>query len=347
MAEKIRVGVMGMAHDHLWTNLRQLKEVAGAELVGGADEDPALLEKFREQTGCKAVYEDYEALLDAEAPDAVFGFTATAHHAGVVELCAPRGVHVLVEKPMAATLEQADRMLTAARKAGTRLMVNWPTAWSRGLLTAHRLVQEGRIGQVWQITWRGGHCGPDELGCSESFCGFLFDRYLNGAGAFNDYGGYGASMCMLFLGSPHTVVGMAGRLLKTHLPVDDNGVMLLRYPHALCRLEMTWTEAVAHKPPHDVVIYGTEGTLISGREAVQLYTRENKEGEDVPLDDLPEGRRHAPEYFVACIQEGVDPEGLTNPDLSRGAQEIMEAGLMSATTGVAVSLPVEGHLFRE
>ena len=52
-----------------------------------------------------------------------------AHHADVVELCVPRGIHVMVEKPMAATLEQADRMLTAARKAGTVLMVNWPTAW--------------------------------------------------------------------------------------------------------------------------------------------------------------------------------------------------------------------------
>ena len=179
-----------------------------------------------------------------------------------------------------------------------------------------------------------------------TFCGFLFDRDLNGAGAFNDYGGYGASICMLFLGSPHTVVGMAGRLLKTHLPVDDNGAMLLRYPHALCRLEMTWTEAVPHQPPHDMAIYGTEGTMVAGREAVQLYTRKDRAGEAVPLDALPEGERNGPEYFVGCIRRGEDPVGLTNPDLSRGAQEILEAGLLSATTGMAVSLPVEDHLFR-
>ena len=107
----------------------------------------------------------------------------------------------MVEKPMAATLEQADRMLTAARKAGTVLMVNWPTAWNRGIRTAYRLVREGAIGQVWQLLWRGGHCGPDELGCSEQFCDFLFDKHLNGAGAFGDYGGYGASLCVLFLGA--------------------------------------------------------------------------------------------------------------------------------------------------
>ena len=165
---------------------------------------------------------------------------------------------------MAATLEQADRMLTAAQRHQICLMVNWPTAWSRPLHTAHRLVGEGAIGQLWQLTWRGGHCGPDELGCSDEFCGFLFDPQLNGAGAFNDYSGYGASLCVHFLGRPHSVVAMAGRLLKTHLPVDDNGIMVLRYPQALCRLEMTWTEAVSHVPSHDVVLYGTEGTLAVG-----------------------------------------------------------------------------------
>ncbi|MDP6042810.1 MAG: Gfo/Idh/MocA family oxidoreductase, partial [Candidatus Latescibacteria bacterium] len=235
MAETLKVAVLGMAHDHLWSNVRELGELDGVDLVAGADGNPELQAKFTERTGCKSVYGDFVELLDAETPDAVLAFTPTAHHAQVVELCAPRGIHVMVEKPMAATLEQADRMLTAARKAGTVLMINWPTAWNRGLRTAYRLVEEGAIGQLWQLLWRGGHCGPDELGCSKHFCDFLFDKHLNGAGAFNDYGGYGSSMCALFLGRPNQVVGMAGRLLKTHLPVDDNGMMILRYPHAMCR----------------------------------------------------------------------------------------------------------------
>ena len=101
-----------------------------------------------------------------------------------------------------------------------------------------------------------------------------------GLGAFNDYSGYGASLCLYFLGRPHSVVAMAGRLLKTHLPVDDNGIMVLRYPQALCRLEMSWTEAVPHVPPHDVVLYGTEGTMVVGNQ-VTVYTRQNREGTEV------------------------------------------------------------------
>jgi len=346
MADKLRVAVLGLAHDHLWGNLKDLAELEGAELVAGADPNPVLREQFVERTGCDRVYDSYEVLLDEEEPDAIYGFSATALHAELVEQSASRGLPVMVEKPMAATLAQASRMLTAATQADSLLMVNWPTAWSRPNRTAYRLVQEGAIGDIWQITWRGGHCGPDELGCSDEFCEFLFDAQLNGAGAFNDYSGYGSSLCVLFMGGiPGSVMGMAGRLVKAYLPVDDNGIIIMRYPHALCRLEMTWTEAVAHRPPHDLVLYGTEGTLISGSE-VMLYTRDNKDGKVVDLDELPEGQRNASEHFVHCINSGEAPQFQTSPELSYGAQQIMEGGLRSATSGMEISLPIEDHLFR-
>lgn len=346
MADKLRIAVLGMAHDHLWGNLKDLAELEDTELVAGADLNPVLRERFTERTGCNKVYDSYETLLDEEEPDAVFGFCATALHADLVELCAERGLPVMLEKPMAGTLEQASRMLTAARKSGSLLMINWPTAWSRIFRTAYRLVQEGAIGKIWQITWRGGHCGPDEIGCSDEFCGFLFDAELNGAGAFNDYSGYGSSLCVLFMGGiPSSVMGMAGRLIKTHLPVDDNGIIIMRYPNALCRLEMTWTEAVPHTPPHDLVLYGTEGTMVASRELL-LYTRQNKDGESVELDELPAGQRCASEHFVHCIRTGEQPQYQTCPDRSYSAQQIMEAGLRSATSGMEISLPVEDHLFR-
>jgi len=153
-------------------------------------------------------------------------------------------------------------------------------------------------------------------------------------------------MCAWFLGSPASVVGVAGRLLKRHLPVDDNGMMILRYPHAMCRLEMTWTEAVPHRPPHDVVLYGTEGTLVAGEE-VTVYTRKDKEGTTAEQDVLPKGQSNGPEYFLNCLRSDKDPDGLPNADLSRDAQEIMEAGLLSAVNGMTVSLPIEHHLFRD
>jgi predicted dehydrogenase len=346
MTDRLRLAVCGMAHDHLWGNLRDLAERHDAELVAGADPSQTLRQRFVERTGVDRVYEDWDSMLEAERPDAVFGFCAPALHPELVESCAERGVHAMVEKPMAATLEQASRMLVASRQAGTVLMVNWPTAWSRVIRTAHRLVREGSIGRIWQITWRGGHAGPDEIGCSQEFCEFLFDADLNGAGAFNDYSGYGASLCALFMGGlPASVFGMAGRLVKNHLPVDDNGILVMRYPRALCRLEMTWTEAVSHHPPHDLAIYGTEGTMVAGSQ-LRLYTRSNKEGESIPLDELPQNQRNAAEHFVHCVRTGTRPQFQTCPELSYDAQQIMAAGLRSAAAGIEVALPIEDHLFR-
>ena len=347
MADQLRVGVLGMAHDHLWTNLDDLLKREDATVVGAADMSPRLRAKFSEQTGCPDTYEHWEELLDAQTPDAVYGFGATAGHAELVEMCAERGIHVMVEKPMAATLEQADRMLVASRRHDIRLMINWPTAWSRSIRTAYRLVQEGAIGRVWQVTWRGGHSGPDELGCSEEFCQFLFDKDLNGAGAFNDYGGYGSCLCLLFMGgSPTRGVGMAGRLTKHHVPVDDNGAILMRYPQGMCRIEMTWSEAVSNVPAHDPVIYGTEGTLIAGRQ-VTLYTRTDKAGAVVDLDELPTNGLNATDHFLHSVRTGAEPQFQTSAQLSRAAQEIMEGGLRSAISGVEVSLPIEDHLFRD
>ncbi|HCQ04475.1 MAG TPA: gfo/Idh/MocA family oxidoreductase [Candidatus Latescibacteria bacterium] len=346
MPSPLKIAVLGMAHDHLWGNLDDLIKNKNAELVAGADPHANLLQKFREQTGCERLYERYDALLDEVKPDAVFGFCANAHHVDLVEMCAARGIHIMVEKPMAAALEQADRMLAASRRAGICLMVNWPMAWSRPLRTALRLVREGQIGDLWQITWRGGHAGPDDIGCSDEFCEFLFDKDLNGGGAFADYSGYGACLCLMFMnGSPVSVMGMAGRLVKKHLLVDDNGILLLRYPEAICRLEMTWTEAVSHVPPHDPVLYGKDGIIIAGSE-VMLHTREDKTGTSIPLDALPAGQANATDHFVTCIRDGIAPQGQTCPELSRNAQEIMEAGLRSVTTGMEVQLPVEDHLFR-
>ncbi|MBC8077395.1 MAG: Gfo/Idh/MocA family oxidoreductase, partial [Chloroflexales bacterium] len=73
MADKLRIGVLGMSHDHVWDNLRALNESDGAELVAAADPHPALREKVR-SFGVEKVYDDPLQLLDGEKLDAVYVF---------------------------------------------------------------------------------------------------------------------------------------------------------------------------------------------------------------------------------------------------------------------------------
>ncbi len=344
MADRIRIGVLGLVHDHIWDNLNHLPALEDVQLVAAADLNKPLLEQFSSRTECEKTYTDFEEMLDKEDLDAAFVYGTNRTTADLVDLAAEKRLHVMCEKPMASSLDVADRMLTAARRAGVLLMINWPIAWSPGVCHAYDLVCEGAIGRVWQLKWRGGHCGPKELGCSEYFYEWLYDPIENGGGALFDYLGYGASLARLFIGVPARVTAIAGRLVKDYIPVDDNAIVALEYQDANAVIECTWTEPVPGRPPHDVILYGTEGVMLASGKSVRIYKR-GEDDQEIEPPALKAPRRNGPEYFVHCIRNGQPIEGICSPENAHDAQEIMEAARLSVLTGRHISLPLVDHLY--
>src|SRR5262245_36407354 len=114
-AQKLRVGVLGMTHDHIWGNLADLKNSSLGELVAAADPNEELLAKAQQDYACPAVFEDYEEMLEESELDAVYIFGDNATGAELTMLAAEYGLHVLIEKPMAADLDGANQMLAAVR----------------------------------------------------------------------------------------------------------------------------------------------------------------------------------------------------------------------------------------
>ncbi|RIK37184.1 MAG: gfo/Idh/MocA family oxidoreductase [Chloroflexi bacterium] len=342
MAEPIRVGVLGLTHDHVWSNLRDLAASPLGTLVGAADPHPELLDKIRGEYGGIQVFADAAALLDAVALDAVYIFGDNAGGVELAELAARRGLHILIEKPMAADLDGADRILAAARNAGVTLMVNWPFAWLPQLQHALEMAQRGAIGRVHGTRYRSAPEGPKEIGCTPFFYEWLYDAERNGAGALMDYCCYGAALARTVLGQPSRVSAMAGRLVKEYITVDDNAVIVMQWPNAMAVAEASWTQ-VGHLTSYVAVIYGSEGTLLvepgkGGR--LLLATRDQPDGIAVDVPPLPEERRSATAYFLSRIAGGLPVEGLCSATVSRDAQEILEAGLIAATEGSTVSLPL-------
>jgi len=342
MSDKLRVGVLGLTHDHVWDNLRDLSESPLGELVAAADPNEPLRRRIESEFGCPQTFESYEAMLDQVALDAVYVYADNATSVELVEMAAARGLHAMVEKPMAADLEGADRMLAAARSAGTLLMVNWPFAWLPALQRAMAMAQAGEIGRLFEVKYRAAHAGPKELGCSPYFYNWLYDADLNGAGALMDYCCYGAALARYLLGQPSRVVGIAGRLQKDYITLDDNAVIIMQWPRALAIAEASWTQ-IGHLTSYVTVIYGSEGTLVVEREPggrVLLATREHDDGIEIDVPQPPEEMRSATAYFLSRIIEGAPIEGLCSAEVGRDAQEILEAGLISAETGTAISLPL-------
>src|SRR5690606_20904652 len=109
-------------------------------------------------------------------PEAVLGFGSGYSHLSVVEACAPRGIHVMVEKPMATTLAQALRMDSLAAKYNIKLLTNYETSWYPSVAKTFQLVHDSAYaGTIRKVVIHDGHQGPKEIGCSPEFLAWLTD----------------------------------------------------------------------------------------------------------------------------------------------------------------------------
>lgn len=339
MARRYRVAVAGLIHDHVWSVLRTFIEHESVDFVGAADANAPLLEKVKETTGVDSVFSDTSEMMEQVKPDIVLVYTDNASAVDVVVAAAERGIHALVEKPMAATLDQADRMVIASEHHGTYLMINWPITWNAAYQHALKLAQEGDIGELWHVRHHSSHEGPRELGCSPYFWEWLYDKQRNGAGALMDYCSYGAVLCSYLLGRPGSVSGIAGRFVKKDIPVDDNAVLLLKYENAIGMTEASWTQV--GYVPYGLVINGTEGALTVAHDKRLIRSdRESIHGIPIDVPELPVGERNPAEYMISRIDQGLPIEGISNARVCRDAQEILEAGVLSAESGSAASLPL-------
>jgi predicted dehydrogenase len=301
------------------------------------------LEETARDYGCQT-YENYSDMLDKEQLDAVYVYADNALGAELTTMAAERGLHVMTEKPLAATLAQAEQMTIAAAKAGVVLMVNWPFAWWKHLQHAIKLAKDGAIGDLFQVRYRSAHNGPKELGCRPSFYNWLYDRDKNGAGALMDYCCYGTALCREVLGQPTRITAVAARLQKDYIDVDDNAIILMTYHHAIGIAEASWTQIddITNYVPH---FYGTQGTMIVQKNGdLLLANLENRMGKVIEVPELPAEQRTASDYFLTRIINEQPVEGMCNANISRDAQEILEAGLISAQIGAEVSLPLKTAL---
>src|SRR5438477_3480543 len=155
-----KIAGINFDHFHMGDLLRMAIENAQVELVGISDEQPARMEEAIRKLGIsrERSFTDYRACLEKTKPDIVILCPAASKHGEWVRKVAPFGPHIMVEKPFAASLKEADGMV-AAMGAGQRLMVNWPLQWVASHRKAYELVAQGRIGEVTNVWHFGGNRG--------------------------------------------------------------------------------------------------------------------------------------------------------------------------------------------
>jgi predicted dehydrogenase len=351
MADRLRVGVLGLTHDHIWHHVADLAGSRTVSVAAVADEHEDLVRRFAATVPVERTYTHPEEALEREPLDLVLIYADNRRSAALALQAISRGVHVVVEKPMASRLHEAEEMVSAAAAAKVLLMVNWPAAWYAAFRQALTLVREGRIGRVTHVDHRSAHAGPKEFGCSPYFYEWLYDAERNGGGALIDYCGYGAMLTYVLLGMPHRVHAAGGRYQKDYIQVEDNAILTMVYPHALGTAQASWSQIGAGLGVGPI-IYGTEGTILvhqrhGSREgqvikegSIELMTREQPNGRLIDPPALPEGQRNALEHIVTCLRDGTPLHEMVSPATGRAVQEILEAGYRSLASGRDISLPL-------
>ena len=339
----LRVGVAGLVHGHVGWILEAMQR-DDLEVVGIAEPNRALAQRYAEQYGfpMDLVYDDLATMLDQTKPEAVTAFNTIYDHLATVEACAPRGIHVMVEKPLAVSLEHARRMEQLAQEHNIHLLTNYETTWYGSNHAVYRLVhEEHALGDLRKMVVHDGHPGPQEIGVGDEFLEWLTDPKQNGGGALTDFGCYGANLITwLMQGERPTSVTAVTQQIKPEVypNVEDEATIIVTYPQAQGIIQASWNWPVSRK---DIEVYGQTG-YVHALNATDLRMRmqgddaESKlsiEARPAPYDD--------PFTYLAAVIRGtikVAPTDLSALENNMIVVEILEAAKRSARAGKRVEL---------
>ncbi len=238
---KVRVAVIGCGSISKHRHIPEYASHPNVEFVAFVDPVIERAEHYADQYNAKA-FADFQTMLDEVKPDAVSVCTPNALHAPISIAAAKAGAHVLVEKPMAVTDEEAVAMIEAAAQNNVHLMVGHNQRLMPPHVKAKEILDSGVLGRVLTFRTSFGHPGPDGWsvdGASSWF--FRKDEAL--MGAMGDLGVHKSDMIRWMLNDEVAeVAGFVGTLHKEGTDVDDNASCLLRMKSgAMGTLVASWT----------------------------------------------------------------------------------------------------------
>ncbi len=346
-----RFRIVGVSFDHMHMGdlLRQVSEHGEAEISAIFDPDPARMRDAVEKFSIPSdrVFTDFDACMAAGPYDMAILCAATADHADYTERLAPHGLHLFVEKPFAASVSDARRMITAMEGTDRLMAINWPLAWVESHATAKRLIDEGMIGQLNEVHSYGGNRGPlfhlaDKVEVSPEEVErqkptSWWYRKASGGGSLLDYLGYGATLGTWYLDGEAPLEVTCTIDETPGIEVDQHAVAVCRYARGLSKMETRWGTftdpwTIQPQPKCGFVLVGSDGTISSYDYAdhVTVQTRARPEAHPVPADPFPEGRRNGIEYVIGCISRGEPVGGPLDPGLCLTAQRIVDTAFRSA-----------------
>jgi predicted dehydrogenase len=337
----LRLGIAGFSHSHVHGILR--RKGTDVQIVGIAEKNRELAERYASRYGVDTalISSSLEEMLARAKPEAVAAFGPTDEHRAVVEACAPRGIHVMVEKPLAFRTDEVLAMQALSTRYHIQLLTNLETSWYPSVHAMRAMVTEGAVGDVRKVVVHDGHQGPQEIKVEPEFFAWLTDPKRNGGGALTDFGCYGANlMTFLMRGEAPTAVFAVTQQIKPQIypRVDDEATIVLTYPRAQAILQASWNWPFGRK---DMEVYGQHGyVLVPDRNTLRVRLSESLPEEVRSPPPLP-SPRDDPFSYLAAVAHGeiaVEPADVSALGNNVTVARILDAARESARTGRLVRL---------
>lgn len=338
----IRVGIAGMTHNHINQVFNYIGKQAEVEIVGFAEPNRELALRLLKKHNLPESlwFASLSDLIEKTKPQAVCAFNSIYEHLEVVKICAPKGIHVIVEKPLAVNNSHLSQMRALVEKHTIHLLTNFETTWYPSHAKLWDMIKnEKSLGTIRRVNFKDGHKGPIEIGCTPEFTDWLTDPIKNGGGALVDFGCYGANiMTWLMDGQkPISVTAITKQIKPSFYPkVDDEATIILNYPTCQATIEASWNWPFDVK---DTEVYGTKGILIANKEKRMKYIVGERFGNETWLDLLPLAHNQSNifSYLAAVVNGTIDPKhDMSSFAINEIVVEILSAAKESAKTGKTV-----------
>lgn len=316
--KQIRIGVVSFEHMHAMSYTQQLLKDPDVVLVGISDEDVFRGTKMASMFKT-AYYPSYETLLDKDL-DGVIVCTNNRDHAKVSVAAANRGIHILVEKPFATTIDDARLMIESAKQNGVRIMNAFPMRFNPNVIAAKKIVDEGRIGEILSITGINHGKIPG---------GWFLDKELAGGGAVMDHTVHLGDLIRWFTASEVKDVYCEQGALLHDKGIDDTGLVMITMKNGVfASIDCSWAHHTNYPiwAQVDMEIVGTKGIidLKAFSQVVHLDDQKHQSFEDIGFSET--GDEGLIREFVGVCADEVIPlisglDGLRALEIALAAYE--------------------------
>jgi myo-inositol 2-dehydrogenase / D-chiro-inositol 1-dehydrogenase len=320
--------------------------VPNAEVIAVYTRNAEKAQSFAQKNSIPQWYDNLDAIIQSSGADVIDICLPNFLHAEATLKAAAAGKHIIIEKPLAVTLEEADAMISACKKAGVKLMYAEELCFAPKYERVRQMVNEGAIGDIYMLKQSEKHSGPHS--------DWFYDVNLSGGGVLMDMGCHGIAWFRWMLKNAKVksvYATMSTVYHKQRTKAEDNSVVIIEFENGVTGVvENSWAKHGGMDDRSEV--YGTGGVvyadLFMGNAAI-AYSKNGygyaMEKADTTVgwtftifeEAFNQGYPQELKHFIDCVQNNKEP--LVTGDDGRAVLEIIYAAYASAAQGKKISLP--------